>query len=162
VVVRNDPPPRDYSACRAAVLAGKTTHLAVGVSPQEGDYSIAELKKDDGTPLAKGRYRCWLDKHGPVLASVDGPPPAAPVSWDDHACPKCGTAQNVHSATNADGSHSHTCPACKYTWWHGGPLGYPGTRPSVQQTPQVVQPQTGLPPPGYGGLQFGGFLRVGG
>ena len=57
-----------------------------------------------------------------------------------------------------------TCPSCGTTWWHGGPLGYPGTRGSqpVQQATQVVQPQTQYVSPGlYGGLQFG-LVRSGG
>jgi hypothetical protein len=50
--------------------------------------------------------------------------PAAPTFHKDHTCPRCnhtsppGTGTWVVRGSNADGTHTHACPACGTVWRH--------------------------------------------
>lgn len=73
------PAPRDYSACLAAVKAGRSVSLTVGTTDQ-ADYATPSLPG-----LTAGVYDCWRDADGtpkmrrreatqPILPRLFSPP----------------------------------------------------------------------------------------
>lgn len=174
-------PKKDFTACVAAVKSGKVVFLTIGPNPVEGDYHTdgKGLKQSDGSQVQNGRYKCFLVDNEPkwhpvdssgnqIVTGVSSGSSSKSVGDDDHTCPNCEKYQNVHNKTNADGSHSHKCQSCGTEWWHGGPLGYPGTRqtspvkPTTAQTTQRLsfapQFQFGLTIPG---MQLSGCVGSG-
>jgi hypothetical protein len=76
---------RDYPACLAAVKAGKSVTLAVGVTDR-ADYATPSL-----TGISPGVYDCWLDGAGvPKMKRREAAQPLLPRLFNPPLVPALG------------------------------------------------------------------------
>ena len=82
------PPLNDYTACRAAVVAGKSVTLAVGVTVT-ADYHTATLEG-----FQPGVYQCYPESGRPVMRIVSAIKSAPIVQFLNGNCPS-GQCPNI-------------------------------------------------------------------
>lgn len=124
----------DYTACLKAVRDGKKVYLAIGVSPQAGDYSTHSLKLPDGKEAERGRYKCFLHDGEPNWQPVDDDNNVKTVtaaevrsvstfrpvqSWNDArpGVPADGRVKQAGAVPVVAGVKSHFCPNCGAGEW---------------------------------------------
>lgn len=101
IVVRAET--RDFPAFRTAVDKGETPTLAVGVTPQPGDYTAPSLTNADGSKVSPGRWKCsktatgysWTPAINPAAAFT----PATPVYQYQPLVPSLGVFRPASGST---------------------------------------------------------------
>jgi hypothetical protein len=93
---------RDFPAFRAAVDAGGTPTLAVGVTPQPGDYTAPSLTNADGSKVSPGRWKCSKTATGYTWTQAINPAvftPTAPVYQYTPLVPSVGVFRPMSGST---------------------------------------------------------------
>ena len=117
-------PPAEFEAFDppAAVAPAAPTYADVLARVRRGE-TVEFVAPLAGFPGEPGAYRCWLENGTPVMQRKGVDRPAVGtfrgLPFDaDHTCDRCSSRQYEIHSFNRDGTHTHVCGRCGFSWKH--------------------------------------------